>query len=211
MNTRTHGRSRKTTTPRSLTASTQETRGATGRGAHSGYEALAKGLGVFSIGLGLAELLAPRSFCRAFGMEGQENLFRAYGMRELATGVAIMMSHDPAPWMWGRVGGDAIDLATMAVGADPKGDHEDEQKRNIGVAVAAVAGVTVLDAICAVGLGMDQRLSNPGDYDYRDRTGFPRTADAMRGAASDFDVPADFRVPEPLRPWDADKPVTAPA
>ncbi len=211
MNTHKHGRSRRTRTPRNLVASTQATRGATGRGAHSGYEALAKGLGVFSIGLGLAELLAPRSFCRAFGMEGQENLFRAYGVRELATGVAIMMSHDPAPWMWGRVGGDAIDLATMAVGADPKGAEEGEQRRNIGIAVAAVAGVTVMDAICAVGLGMDQRISSVGDYDYGDRTGFPRPADAMRGAASDFEVPADFRVPEPLRPWGADRPATATA
>lgn len=196
-------RSHKKKARRSLTGDTQQTRGATGRGAHSGYEALAKGLGIFSIGLGLAELLAPRSFCRAFGMEGQENLLRAYGVRELATGVAIMTSHDPAPWMWGRVGGDAIDLATMAVGADPKGAHEGEQRRNLGIAVAAVAGVTVLDAICAVGLGLDQRLSDPGTFDYRDRTGFPRPVEAMRGAASDFEVPADFRTPEPLRPWGA--------
>ena len=204
-------RSRKMKMARNLTASTQQTRGATGRGAHSGYEALAKGLGVFSIGLGLAELLAPRSFCRAFGMEGQENLFRAYGVRELATGVAIMMSHDPTPWMWGRVGGDAIDLATMAVGADPKGAEESDQKRNLGVAVAAVAGVTVLDAICAVGLGLDQRLSAPGTYDYGDRTGFPKPTEAMRGAASDFEVPADFRTPASLRPWGAEHTATVTA
>ena len=196
---------------RSLTADIQRTRGATGRGAHSGYEALAKGLGIFSIGLGLAELLAPRSFCRAFGMEGQESLFRAYGVRELATGVAIMASHDPTPWMWGRVGGDAIDLATLAAGADPKGWHRGEQTRNLGIAVAAVAGVTVLDAICAVGLGRDQRLSGPDAYDYGDRSGFPKPPDAMRGAASDFEVPADFRVPEPLRPWTDGQPATEPA
>lgn len=211
MSTHRHGRARKRKTARDLVVSTQQTRGATGRGAHSGYEALAKGLGVFSIGLGLAELLAPRSFCRAFGMKGQENLFRAYGVRELATGVAIMMSHDPAPWMWGRVGGDAIDLATLAAGGDPKGEREGEQTRNLGIAVAAVAGVTIMDAVCAVGLGMDQRLSSPGDYDYSDRTGFPRPAEAMRGAASDFEVPADFRTPEPLRPWGAGRPATATA
>lgn len=206
MNTRTNGHAR---TPDAATL--PQTRGARGRGAHSGYEALAKGLGIFSIGLGLAELLAPRSFCRAFGMEGQENLFRAYGVRELATGIAIMASHDPTPWMWGRVGGDAIDLATLAAGADPKGAREGEQTRNVGIAVAAVAGVTVLDAICAVGLGRDQRLSDPGTYDYRDRIGFPRPADAMRGAASDFEVPADFRIPEPLRPWGAEQRSAEPA
>ena len=93
------------------------TRGATGRGAHSGYEALAKGLGWLSIGLGLAELVAPQALCRALGLEGRETLVQVYGAREMATGVAILMSHDPTPWVWGRVGGDVVDLATLAMGS----------------------------------------------------------------------------------------------
>lgn len=173
-------------------------RGATGRGAHSGHEGLARALGVFSIGLGLAELLAPKAFCTAFGMKDRETLFRAYGARELATGVAIMMTHDPTPWIWGRVGGDALDLATLAMASR---DADEEQTRNVTIAAAAVAGVTVLDAVCAAGLTADKRLSHPGTFDYADRSGFPKTPNAMRGAASDLDMPADFRVPDPLRPW----------
>lgn len=177
--------------------STLPTRGPSGRGAHSGYEALAQGLGWFSIGLGLAELFVPRTICRKLGMDGQETLVRAYGARELATGVAILMSHDPTPWIYGRIGGDALDLATL--GANFQGDNP--EKDNLTLATAAVAGITLLDIACARGLTRDKQLSSPGEYDYGDRSGFPLPPRAMRGAASDDAVPADFRIPKPLRPW----------
>ena len=177
-------------------------RGAPGRGAHSGYERLAKGLGVFSIGLGLAELLMPRTLCRVLGMPGQENLIRAYGVREAMTGVAILMSHDPTPWIAGRVAGDAVDLATLAYDL-PEGGPE---RTGRALATVAVAGVTLLDVACAYGLAADKRLSPAGAFDYGNRSGFPRSPRAMRGAAADFEVPAGFRVPDPLRPWRSGKP-----
>src|SRR6478609_8300231 len=40
---------------------------------------MARGLGWFSIGLGLAELLAPRTLTRGLGMEGNEQIVQAYG------------------------------------------------------------------------------------------------------------------------------------
>ena len=49
-------------------------------------EAMAKGLGWFSIALGLAELLAPRATARATGAQHGKNLLQAYGVREIATG-----------------------------------------------------------------------------------------------------------------------------
>ncbi len=182
-------------------------RGATGRGAHSSHEALAKGLGWFSIGLGLAELVAPRDLCRTLGLDGRETLVQACGARELATGVAILMSHDPTPWIWGRVGGDAVDLATLATGF--RGDNP--KQANLTVATAAVLGVTLLDTVCARGLTADKRLADPGTFNYGDRSGFPRPAAAMRGAAAGFAVPADFRVPGPLRPWTSGQRSVAPA
>ncbi|WP_375459183.1 cyclase dehydrase [uncultured Enterovirga sp.] len=184
--------------------STLPTRGPSGRGAHSGSETLAKGLGWFSIGLGLAELIAPRAICRTLGMDGQENLVRAYGVRELATGVAILMSHDPTPWIYGRIGGDALDLATL--GANFQGDNP--EKDNLTIATVAVAGITLLDIACVHGLTSDKRLSSPGEFDYGDRSGFPLPPRAMRGAASDLDMPADFRIPETLRPWQDGRPAT---
>ena len=181
------------------------TRGATGRGAHSGHEALAKGLGWFSIGLGAVELVGARALCQALGLDGHETLVRVYGARELATGAAILTSHDPTPWIWGRVIGDVVDLATLAAGL-----RDDNSKRdNLTLAIAAVAGVTVLDAVCAQGLTADKRLTPPKVSDSRPRSGFPRPIAAMRGAASDFAVPADFRIPGPLRPWASGQPAAS--
>jgi hypothetical protein len=77
---------------------------------------VARGLGWFSIGLGLAEILAPRALTRGLGMEGHEQIVRAYGVREIATGIGILSSTHPVPWIWGRVGGDALDIATLATG-----------------------------------------------------------------------------------------------
>ncbi|MDQ6680345.1 MAG: hypothetical protein M3Y67_05195, partial [Pseudomonadota bacterium] len=78
---------------------------------------MSKGLGIFSIGLGLAELLATRLVARATGMRGSETLLRAYGLREIATGIGLLASRDPRPWLWGRVAGDALDVSTLAVQA----------------------------------------------------------------------------------------------
>jgi len=45
---------------------------------------MAKGLGWFSIGLGLAEIAAGRQIGRALGMEHRTGLLGAYGAREIA-------------------------------------------------------------------------------------------------------------------------------
>lgn len=106
---------------------------------------LANGLGWFSIGLGLYELLAPRHLGRALGMEDQTALIQAYGVREIATGVGILARRRPAEWVWGRVAGDALDLATLAPGLD----DDNPRRGNVAMAMAAVAGVTLLDVLCA--------------------------------------------------------------
>jgi hypothetical protein len=67
--------------------------------------------------------------------------------------------------------------------------------------MGAVLGVTALDLLCAQRLTSQKSLSAPGAYDYGDRTGFPRSAKAMRGAARDFEAPRDMRTPEALRPF----------
>src|SRR5947208_5187251 len=95
--------------------------------------ALARGLGWFSIGLGLAEMLAPRMLSEQLGMEGKEPLLRFYGAREMAAGVGILMSDNPGPWIWGRVAGDALDLATLAAGLEEK----NPRKSNVAIALDA--------------------------------------------------------------------------
>lgn len=109
-------------------------------------ERLALGLGWFSIGLGLAELFAPRSVARAIGMpNASDGILQSFGAREIANGVAILSQPDNPFWMWSRVGGDGLDLAYLASGFQD--DRVDTGK--LGFAMAAVVGVTALDAICA--------------------------------------------------------------
>ena len=71
------------------------------------------------------------------------------------------------------------------------------------MAMAAVLGVAALDVFCARSLGQNRqagaKLRQP-PYDYGDRSGFPRPAREMRGAARSFEIPADMRTPELLRP-----------
>ena len=168
----------------------------------STMESLAQGLGWFSIGLGAVELAAPGTLTRALGLRGGERMVQACGAREIATGMAILGSRNPAPWVWGRVAGDAIDIVALAAAA-----RDGRRPRAAGLALAAVAGVTLLDIICAQGLA-HQRKSRARRRRlrgrYSDRTGFPQPAEAMRGAASDFVMPEDYRVPPLLRPWTRD-------
>ncbi len=56
---------------------------------------MARILGWLSIGLGVAELLAPRQVGRAVGMEERSGLVRLHGGREIVKGVGILRASDP--------------------------------------------------------------------------------------------------------------------
>ena len=172
--------------------------GARRRQAGGMTEDLASGLGWFSIALGVAELVAPRTLTNMLGIKGSETLVQAYGLREIATGIGILSSEDPTPWMWGRVAGDALDISTLVTGLS--GDNP--KWENVAFALAAVGGVTALDLYCAQALSRQDSQPALPMRDYRNRSGFPRPPEAMRGAARDFEIPHDMRTPEALRPYD---------
>jgi uncharacterized membrane protein len=115
----------------------------------SSAKRLAKGLGWFSVGLGLAELLAPRAIANISGVSNKHTgLIRLYGLRELASGIAIFSQKKPTEAVWARVAGDALDLVSLGVACTAP-----EAKRGrITFATANVAAVTVLDVICAMQL-----------------------------------------------------------
>lgn len=109
---------------------------------------LAKGLGWFSLALGAIELLAPETLDRALGLDHHEPLTRAYGLREIGAGLGILLSDDPTPWVWARVAGDALDLASLA----PALERSNPQRAVAAGAVANVALITALDIFCAAAL-----------------------------------------------------------
>jgi len=140
-------------------------------------EKIAYGLGWFSIALGVCELIATRALTQWLGMEGNEALVRTYGAREITTGIGILSSDDPTPWIWGRVVGDALDTGTLAVGLNDANSNKD----NVAGALANVALVTALDVYCAHKLSCEERRE-PLAHDYSDRRGIPLPAAA--GAAA---------------------------
>ena len=130
-------------------------------------QAVACGLGFFSITLGVIELVAPRFVARLSGARISPNLVRLYGVREIATGVGLLMAWKRGPWLWGRVAGDALDIVSV---------------RN-PAARAALAGVTAIDIAAASAVTREENRAPQRVYNYSDRSGFPRPAAEMRGAA----------------------------
>ena len=104
---------------------------------------LAQALGWFSIALGAVELLLPRVLTRLLGLRGHETLVRSYGLREIGTGIGILRSEDPTTWIYGRVGGDALDIATVALGLGGP------RRASAALALVSLAGVTAVDVICS--------------------------------------------------------------
>ncbi|HEX8180179.1 MAG TPA: SRPBCC family protein [Pyrinomonadaceae bacterium] len=117
-------------------------------------EQLAQGLGWFSIGLGLAEVLAPRGVAKVAGLQGKNTgLIRLFGLREIASGIAIFMQGKrPAAAVWSRVAGDALDIACLGASfASPR-----TNKGRLAFATANVLTVTALDVLCAQQLSAGQ-------------------------------------------------------
>jgi hypothetical protein len=150
---------------------------------------LARNLGWFSIALGALEIAAPHRLSRTLGWRGSEATIALFGLREIATGVAILSSRDPAPFVWGRVAGDALDLVSLVGGFGGS-----RRKAAVGLAFGTVAIVTAIDLICAQTLSADNERNKTRIPDYSNRTGLPKIAAQMRGAAAkDFKIPADMR------------------
>ncbi|NKJ47436.1 hypothetical protein CIC12_11920 [Burkholderia sp. SG-MS1] len=159
---------------------------------------VAHALGWFSIALGIGQLVAPRAVARMAGVDTRTGVVRLYGLRELACGVGILTSRNPASFLWARVGGDAIDLGTLATGSR----RNEKNRRRALTAAANVACVAALDVYAANGLGKAASAASAAQAvaDYSDRSGFPRAPAQMRGAAlADFEMPRDMCTPTLLQ------------
>ena len=151
-------------------------------------DSAANGLGWFSIALGLTELLAPQRLTKALGMEGQEGLVRAFGVRELVHGM-LCLSADEKLGAWSRVGGDALDIATLVAAYS----DDNPKKHNVALALTADSGGTSNQLATAQGLTARHSRNRGEKRDYSDRAGFPKGLASARGAAADFRKPDDMR------------------
>jgi uncharacterized membrane protein len=103
-------------------------------------------LGWLSLGLGAAELAAPRLLARVIGIPGKHRLvLRLLGLREIASGLGILSGLRSGFWVRSRVWGDMMDLALLgAVFASRRANRP-----QVFAAAAAVAGVTWLDLLAS--------------------------------------------------------------
>jgi uncharacterized membrane protein len=119
------------------------------------------GLGVFSVGLGLAELLAPAGVASLIGIPSTRRtrlVLRALGVRELLAGVGLLAEPRSAGWLWSRVAGDAMDLALLGEGFTQRR----AKRGRLAAATAVVASVTAIDALSAARQSRDSTLSQVG-------------------------------------------------
>jgi uncharacterized membrane protein len=120
---------------------------------------IATGLGWFSIGLGVAELIAPDSVARLIGVKPtstSRTLLRAFGARELAAGIGILSNDRPTGWVWSRVAGDVMDLSALGTAMS----KNDTDRTRLNAAAAAVIGVTALDIVTGNALSGQQSARN---------------------------------------------------
>jgi hypothetical protein len=149
-------------------------------------QALARGLGWFSLALGLTELLRPRRVRDQLGMPTPSGLVRSYGLREIASGVAILASRDPTPWLWARVAGDVLDMATLA----PALRRNNPRRPAAATALMSVLAITALDVFAAMQAPANEpghpgrRRSRMPVRDYSDRSGFPHGLEQARAIAA---------------------------
>jgi len=109
---------------------------------------LGKGLGWFSIGLGLAELFAPHAMSRLVGADDHGKapwIMRACGIRELGVGLGLLAKPTSPALQWARVIGDALDLTKLAGTMA----SSTSKPRRIG-ALVATAGVAAADTYAVV-------------------------------------------------------------
>lgn len=131
-------------------------------GRHRGTpEKLAKGLGWFSIGLGLPQVLAPGRVNRLIGVEDSRRnraVMRAMGVRELAGAPGILDRPRPSGFLFARVAGDILDLSLLGASLRARRNA----RARVTAATAAVAGVTVLDVIASA---RTSRAADPATND----------------------------------------------
>jgi hypothetical protein len=139
----------------------------------------ARFLGWFSIGLGVAELVAPGALNRSLGMREHNGLVRAFGLREIAAGLGILSLKNPTPWVWARVAGDALDIAALLLSLGPN----NPRRGSAATAFFSVVGITVLDILTAKSLERQVEYRSLPRRDYSGRSGFKNGPERQRGAA----------------------------
>jgi len=97
--------------------------------------------GWLSWGLGLAELFTPHMLLDWLGVDEEAApIVRGYGLREIAAGVGILQNPVGPQFLWARVLGDVLDIATLGVAL-----KKSKKPERVGLALGIVGAITLMD------------------------------------------------------------------
>ncbi|GLK56425.1 hypothetical protein JOD31_002461 [Methylopila capsulata] len=105
-------------------------------------------LGWLTLALAAVELAAPGRLSRSLGLSANHQFLKGFGAREMATGAGLFgwrRGRGRSLWIWARVAGDAMDIATIA----PALGRDNPKRKAAIAAFAVVVGVTLVDVLCA--------------------------------------------------------------
>jgi hypothetical protein len=72
-------------------------------------------------------------------------LLRAFGLREIVSGLGLLVGRNDQAWLWSRVGGDVLDVGFLTF-AFVREKNADKRKM-IAISAASVAPVVILDVV----------------------------------------------------------------
>ncbi|MEU6277092.1 SRPBCC family protein [Streptomyces populi] len=113
------------------------------------HDPLVRGLGWASALLGVPQVVAPAGFARALGVDDgsrHRSATAVVGVRELTAATGLLGRPHPV-WLWGRVGGDLMDLTMLTRALK---NHNGRGLGRTVAATAAVTAITVTDVYAAV-------------------------------------------------------------
>lgn len=118
-----------------------------------------RALGWLSLGLGAAELAAPRMLASGLGLgkgTATNRVIRLLGAREILAGLGLLRRRSPRGWLWARVVGDVMNLALL--GASLR-TMKRKRRTRVPLALFLVAGVTLADVLAARHAGKQSRMA----------------------------------------------------
>ncbi|TWJ21188.1 putative membrane protein [Micromonospora endolithica] len=119
-----------------------------------------RGLGWMSLGLGVAQLAAPETVRRISGVDDSSTsraVVPLVGARELVHAAGLLTSRRKGIWVWTRVVGDAMDLASLGIAIARRDGRR--RRRLVGV-TGAVVGIAVVDLLTAVQASRSKRAGS---------------------------------------------------
>jgi uncharacterized membrane protein len=118
--------------------------------------ALASGAGMVILGLGVAQLLAPRQVARSTGIDAHPALVRASGALGIASAVNILNKGRPAPLGLARLACVGLELTLLARSAMRTGSSG--RRSRLALTGAGVAAAAMLDMSAALAQGARQGM-----------------------------------------------------